>query len=74
MNTIIYSEVVAMTDKEKLKMYMKLSKKEIAKMLIESNKSLEMIINLNRFTFPVYPVYPDPINPMYPIITYDTNN
>lgn len=31
-------QVIEMTDKEKLKMYMKCSKKELAKMLIESNR------------------------------------
>lgn len=33
--------VVKMTDKEKLQMYMKCSKKELAKMLIECNKIIE---------------------------------
>lgn len=33
-------QVIEMTDKEKLKMYMKCSKKELAKMLIESNRIL----------------------------------
>lgn len=31
-------QIIETTDKEKLKMYMKLTKKELAKMLIESNR------------------------------------
>lgn len=34
-------QIIEMTDKEKLKMYMKLNKKELAKMLIQCNKIIE---------------------------------
>ena len=36
-------QIVKMTDKEKMTMYMKLSKKEIIGMIIECNKVLDMI-------------------------------
>lgn len=35
-----YLKVVEMTDKEKLDMYLKCTKKELAKMLVEANKQL----------------------------------
>lgn len=38
---INYYHVVEQTDEEKLAMYMKLSKTELAKMLIEANKHLQ---------------------------------
>lgn len=34
-------QAIKMTDKEKLRMYMKCSKKELAKMLIECNRIIE---------------------------------
>ena len=34
-------QIIPQTDKEKLKMYMKLSKTELAKMLIQTNKIIE---------------------------------
>lgn len=37
-------QITEMTDREKLKMYMKCSKRELAKMLIESNKHLNFSI------------------------------
>lgn len=39
-----YSNVIDMSDDEKMKMYMKLSKVEIIKMLIESNKHLNRVL------------------------------
>ena len=49
-NTANYSYAVEMTDEEKVKMYMKLSKKEIISMLLENQK------HLNRFTKELDPV------------------
>lgn len=49
-----------MTDQEKLDMYLKLSKKELAKMLIEANKHLEN----QQPTYIPYPYNPNP----YPVI------
>ena len=37
---------VEMSDKEKLKMYMGLKKKELSKMLIEANKQLDRLIDV----------------------------
>ena len=39
-NRINYFQVVQQTDKQKFEMYVKLRKKELAKMLIEANKHL----------------------------------
>ena len=47
MNSIGYVQVVEMTDDEKIAMYMKSSKLELAKMLVEANKHLERIIEEN---------------------------
>jgi hypothetical protein len=66
MEAINYSVVVEMTDEEKLEMYMKLSKKEIAKMLIESNKNLDVMIkHQQQFFIPSYPILP--AYPSYPL-------
>ena len=62
---INYSQVVEMTDEEKLKMYMKLSKEELAKMLIEANKHIDMFTR--SITAPTYPVFPtEPLQPSFP--------
>ena len=42
-----YMQIVEQTDKEKLAMYMKCKKKELAEMLINCNKYLEMYIGKN---------------------------
>lgn len=42
-------QVIEMTDKEKLKMYMKCNKKELAKMLIQCNKLIESTIYTQAF-------------------------
>ena len=42
-----YMQVIEQTDEEKLKMYMKCKKKDLAKMLIESNKHLDTFINIS---------------------------
>ena len=69
-----YSQVIAMTDEEKLEMYMKCTKKELAKMLIESNRNLDMAIARQPFAvYPSYPIYP-PYDPNAPIVTYDTSD
>lgn len=58
-------QIIQMTDEEKFDMYMKLSKKELSKMLIEANRTIDM------FTTPVYPVYP--VFPVYPTEPYPTS-
>ncbi len=40
--TANYHQIVEQTDKQKLKMYMKCKKKELAEMLIQANKVLDM--------------------------------
>jgi len=44
-------QIVEMTDDEKMAMYMKLTKKELIEMLIQTNKHLENQMNL---CFPVF--------------------
>jgi hypothetical protein len=71
-------QVIQQTDEEKLTMYMKLSKEELAKMLIEANRHIERIgpiIITNPMPYPVYPTYPNtaPYNPLYPLVTYSTS-
>ena len=45
-------QVIEMTEREKYDMYMKLEKSEIVKMLIESNRQLDRVVN----TLPIYHV------------------
>ena len=45
--TLNYMQVVEQTDEEKLQMYMKCTKKELAEMLIESNKHIQPRFNHN---------------------------
>jgi len=63
-----YSQVVEMTDEEKYKMYMKLSKKEIVKMHIELENMVRLfnpITNVN--TWPIgYPTYDNTAKPFSP--------
>ena len=40
-----YMQIVKQTDEEKLKMYMKCNKEELAKMLIEANKVISINSN-----------------------------
>ena len=40
---IDYMQVVKMTDKEKIKMYMKLRKRKLAEMLLAANKALDAL-------------------------------
>jgi len=49
----MYSQVVEMTDEEKIKMYSKFSKAELIKMLIESNKFVEILSKnqISQFSF-----------------------
>lgn len=54
---------VEMTDQEKLDMYMKLSKEELAKMLIEANKHLK---SQSGQIFYVYPYGYQGYAPIYP--------
>jgi hypothetical protein len=51
-------QVVQQTDKEKLKMYMKIKKKKLAKMLIQCNKILDSRIA----TFTSYPNHVEDVN------------
>jgi hypothetical protein len=44
-DTINYCQVIEMTDEEKLVMYMKCTKKQLAEMLIQCNKHLEMLLH-----------------------------
>lgn len=48
------NQILQQTDEEKLAMYMKLSKKELSLMLIESNKHIERLIaSLNYVSQPI---------------------
>ena len=61
---IKYCQVVEMTDEEKLEMYMKLTKTELSKMLIEANKHLDMVRLVAPCPpIPIYPTYP--MDPFY---------
>lgn len=40
-NSINYMSVIPMSDKEKKKMYMRLKKEELVKMLIQANKEID---------------------------------
>lgn len=42
-------QIIQQTDEEKLAMYLKLSKEELAKMLIQSNKQLDNLISNQPF-------------------------
>lgn len=70
---INYYHVVEQTDEEKLAMYMKLSKIELAKMLIEANKHLQRMelrpiyVDNNRGFQEIKPSYPQ--WPTYPTFT-----
>ena len=44
MNNINFLQVEKQTDEEKLKMYMKSSKKELAEMLIEANRVIDLML------------------------------
>ena len=54
-------QIIQQTDEEKLAMYMKLSKEELAKMLIENNKVIERLTSK-----PVYAQWTMPANPNDP--------
>lgn len=45
--TVNYCQIIEMTDEEKTKAYMKLSKKELTRMLIECNRLLSLQITPN---------------------------
>jgi hypothetical protein len=60
-------QIIEQTDEEKLAMYMKLDKEEIAKMLIQSNKHLDALIAKQPYItpqtpFPSWPVTCQPSN------------
>lgn len=52
-------QVVKMTDKEKMAMYMKCKKKELAEMLIQSNKHLETEFKTQNYIYCDLGFYPD---------------
>lgn len=61
---------IQQTEQERLDMYMKLSKKELALMLISASNTIDMLASLNTLqpTYPTYPNYPHlPVNPSYTI-------
>lgn len=64
-----YMQIVPMTFEERVKMYMRCTKEELAKMLAERGR-----IGLDVYPRPSYPVYPYPaypnINPFEPYVTY----
>lgn len=72
-----YIQTVELTDEEKFKMYMKLSKKEIVKMHIELERTLKIFTPCNPVkTWPdTYPVYENTVNPFKPpfIVTCTDN-
>lgn len=57
------NQIIEQSDEEKMKMYMKLSKVEIIKMLIESNKHLNRVLENNKTqqfqSFPSISTYPN---------------
>jgi len=68
-------QIIEQTDEQKMAMYMKLEKEELASMLIQSNKTLEFIRNMPQpvpyyVQQPFQPFGQFPITPMYPTITY----
>jgi len=77
MNTTNYLSVVEMTDEEKLKMYKKCLKEELAKMLIQANKHIEMFTKQPTIIYPTIPFWqvgvpeykPDWTYPIQPTIT-----
>ena len=62
---------IKLTDKEKFDIFMKLKKRELAKMLIESNKQLETFIN-NKPVEELSYIYPEKegANPCYTCPSY----
>lgn len=62
-----YIQIVEQTDEEKLKMYMKFTKEELAKMLIQANKILG---NITQPYFPYNPYCPPDVP--YPVYPYPT--
>jgi hypothetical protein len=65
---INYFQVVEMTDDEKMEMYMRLSKEEIAKMLIEANR------HINHFQSQAFVKQPEWIYLTKPTVTCTTTN
>jgi len=55
-------QVVEMSDKEKLEMYMKMKKIELSKMLIEANKQLERLMTIS-VAYNVDPLCPNGYSP-----------
>lgn len=70
-----YLEILPMTFDERVKMYMKLSKEELAKMLAERDRlGMDVPQRVVPCPYPVYPnTYPGwPSYPEGPWVTYDT--
>ena len=73
-------QMIAQTDKENIKMYMKCSKKELAKMLVERDKHivLPQVVWVEpkyiEWLYPTHPIYPQPYQPDWydPITTCGT--
>ena len=67
-----YLEILPMTFDERVKMYMKLSKEELAKMLAERDR---LGIDYRPIPYPCpYPAYPETPHPTWPWITYSTSD
>lgn len=73
-HTAGYLEILPMTFDERVKMYMKLSKEELAKMLAERDRlGIDAPQRVVPCPYPVYPTYPSwPSYPEGPWVTYDT--
>lgn len=52
-NTSNYLQVLKMTEKEMVEMYMKIDKIELVRMLINCNKLIDSISNINNSIYPI---------------------
>ena len=67
-------KVMPQTHSEKIAMYMKLSKRELAEMLVNANNAMTIIMpgcyHSHEIVYiPIQPQYPQPNLPYYPITT-----
>jgi len=77
MNNTNFYQIMDQTDNEKMLMYLKLEKEELARMLINANMVIEALVKKNNEvqlplpyqSYPAWPMTPPNFEPFYPTIT-----